>query len=298
MVKSLIRYFFVNASLPLEYVSCGNLLSKQGFLHPRRTLDTFILILVKEGTLYISQAGVNYEVHPNQYIFLNSSEEHFGFAPSPDKLSYLWVHFRLPEKATIIKDEKLFFKDIQSGQVIDAPHNNIYVMPEYGQILFVRKVPLLFNQLLDLSRHEQNYSNYITNYALSLLVMEISQEFFDKYNKGQQNLPPHVDKIMQWIRSNYNQLLTVASIAKEFGYNPDYLSTLFKKSTNSSLIQFINKTRIDIAKSLIVTYDISIKEAAYSCGFQDEKYFMKTFKKLENMTPSQYKKAFIGKRIN
>jgi YesN/AraC family two-component response regulator len=101
---------------------------------------------------------------------------------------------------------------------------------------------------------------------------------------------------MDWIRANYDQHLTVASIAREFDYNPDYLSALFSKTANISLIHFINKTRIDISKSLIVNYDISISEAAYSCGFSDEKYFMKTFKKLENLTPTQYRKAFFKKR--
>lgn len=291
------RYFSTDASFPMEYVSCGNLLSKDGFLHPKRNLDTFVLILVKEGTLFIAQAGVHYEVYPGQYIFLNAGEEHYGFATSQGKLSYLWVHFRSPKKATVIEDENYFFKDIRTGEVKDAPNYNVYIMPEYGEILFVKKIPLLFNQLLDLSRHEQIYSNYIPNYALSLLVMEISQEFFDKYHQGKQ-IPPNVVNIMEWIRSNYYKPLTVSSIAKEFGYNSDYLSTLFKKSTNCSLIHFINKMRIDVAKSLFVTYDLSIKEATYSCGFTDEKYFMKTFKKLENMTPSQYKKAFTKKRVN
>lgn len=292
------RYYATDASSPLEYVSSGNLLSKQDFLHPKRILDTCVLILVKEGILFITQAGVNYEVHPNQYIFLYANEEHYGFAQSPGKLSYLWAHFALPKKATMIQEEQLLFKDIVTGRLMEGLSNDIFIMPEHGEISLVRKVPLLFNQLLDLSKHEQVYSKYITNYAMSLLVMEISQEFVDKYNNQNQNLPPCVSKIMEWIRSNYYHPLTVVSIANEFGYNPDYLSTLFKKSTNSTLIHYINKTRVDIAKSLIVTYDISVKEAAYSCGFTDEKYFMKTFKKFENITPSQYKKAFIKKNIN
>ncbi|MDF2941876.1 MAG: transcriptional regulator, AraC family [Herbinix sp.] len=292
------RYYIADASFPLEYISSGNLLSKQDFLHPKRILDTCVLILVKEGILFITQAGVNYEVHPNQYIFLYANEEHYGFSQSPGKLSYLWAHFALPEKAMMLQKEQLLFKDIGSGELMEGIPKDIYIMPEHGDISLVRKVPLLFNQLLDLAKHDQIYSKYITNYAVSLLVMEISQEFYDKYNKDNQNLPTGVSKIMEWIRSNYFLPLTVASIANEFGYNPDYLSTLFKKSTNNTLINYINKTRVDTAKSLIVTYDISVKEAAYSCGFTDEKYFMKTFKKFENMTPSQYKKAFIHKTIN
>ena len=291
------RYFVSNTSLPLKYVSSGNLLSKDGFVHPRRILDTYVLLLVKEGTLCITQSDVNYEVLPNQYIFLAAGEEHAGFRASSGRLSYLWVHFSLPEPAAVSWEEALLFEELQRAKEMTSG-NNLYVMPEYGEISFIRKVSLLFNQLLDLSRNEKMYTKYIADYALSSLVMEISQEFFDAQNKSTQNIPPCVAKVMEWIRANYYQQLTVSTIAGEFGYNADYLSTLFKKSARISLVQFINKTRIDISKSLIVTYDITVKETAYSCGFADEKYYMKTFKKLENMTPSEYKKAFTKKMIN
>jgi len=290
------RLFTANSSRPLKYVSCGNLLSKQGFLHPRRILDTCVLILVKEGTLYIAQQDVQYEVNANQYIFLNAGEEHYGFAPSSGKLSYSWVHFCLPEKAVAMAEDKWLAGLVQEGKTTDVSDNNIYIIPEKGEISDVRKVPLQFYQLLNLSQ-QGTYMDCIADYTLTLLVLEISQEFYDRHNNREQNIPPYVTKIMDWIRANYDQPLTVASIAGEFGYHPDYLSTMFRRTTHISLIHFINKTRIDVSKSLIINYDVSVREAAYSCGYADEKYFMKTFKKLESLTPTQYRKAFSPKSV-
>jgi len=243
----------------------------------------------------MAQENVHYEVNANQYIFLNAGEEHYGFAPSQGKLSYSWAHFSLPEKAFAIAEGKWFPWSMQEGKKTAALENNIYIIPEKGDISDVRKVPLLFYQLLNLSQQE-TYIDCIADYTLSLLVMEISQEFYDKHNERGQDIPSNIAKIMDWIRVNYDQHLTVTSIAKEFDYHPDYLSSLFRKTTHISLIHFINKIRIDISKTLIINYDISVREAAYSCGFSDEKYFMKTFKKLENLTPTQYKTAFSPKR--
>ncbi|MGB4661499.1 MAG: AraC family transcriptional regulator [Mobilitalea sp.] len=290
------RYFVANTSIPLKYVSSGNLISKQDFLHPRRIMDSNVLILVNEGILYINSAGVNHEVHPKQYIFLKAGEEHFGFKPSADKLSYFWVHFHISVEPDIYFEEKKLFENL--SQVVDSKEQNIYIMPELGKIYMIEKVPLLYNQLLDLARHENPYSCQIANFALSVLVMEISQEYLDQQNKEKKNIPPSIARIMEWIQANCYQPLSVASIANEFGYNADYLSSLFKKTTKSTLTHYIHKSRIDIAKSMMLHYDISIKEAAYSCGFSDEKYFMKTFKTFENMTPTQYKQAFTKKRIN
>ncbi len=290
------RYFVVEGNQPLEYISCGNLISKQEFLHPRRNIDAHVLIMVKEGILPITQGEIDYEIHPKQYIFLKANEEHYGAWPSEGKLSYLWVHFSIRGSEITLGEDEFSFTEMDSR--LKNMKNIVFIMPECGEIALTHRAPLLFNQLLDLSRHDNLYTSQITNYALSLLIMEISQEFLDRNNKFMQNIPPQVGMIMEWIKVNYYRPITVADIAEEFSYNTDYLSALFKKSTGTNLVSYINKTRVDIAKSLITNYDISIKEAAYSCGFYDEKYFMKTFKRYENMTPSQYKKAFTRKRLN
>lgn len=290
------RYFLSNADYPLTYLSCGNLISRDGFLHLRRNFNHNVLIMVKEGTLYISQGSVNYQLGPNQYIFLNANDEHYGFKESSGKLSYLWVHLLFRDPVTIFEKDNFINKHLD--KIIKNPQNNHYIIPEYGDITLTQRVPLLFNQLLDLSRQELIYSNRIIDYALSLLIMELSQEFIEMHYQIKNNISPNIARIMEWIKANYYKPITITEIACEFGYNPDYLSSLFRKTTGTTLINYINKTRIEISKSLIANYEVSIKEAAYSCGFSDEKYYMKTFKKLEGMTPSQYKKAFTRKMIN
>lgn len=287
------RYLISDASHPIGYELCGNLMSKDEFVHPRRNIDTYVLILVKEGTLFITQSGVEYEIEANQYLYLIAGEEHFGHRACEGKLSYLWVHFSLKGEYRIVHEDVFddIFSEIQEKK-------ECYIMPEYGEISLTQRVPLLFNQLLDLSKQEQLYFTSMIDYALSLLMMEVSQEFFERRSKIDQHMPANIGRIMDWIKANYYKPLTVNEIANEFGYNADYLSAFFKKYTTFTLTYFMNKTRIDIAKALMVSLDISIKEAAYSSGFNDEKYFMKTFKKYENMTPSQYKKAFTKKMIN
>lgn len=290
------RYFLSRASSPLKHICCGNMISKGNFLHHKRNFDINVLIMVKEGTLYISQSGVNFEIGSNQYIFLKANEEHFGYKESTGKLSYYWVHFLINEQVSVMKDT--IFANNVLEKTPENSKDSMYIMPEYGEVSLTQKASLLLNQLLDLSRQDMIYSNMMLDYALSLLIMEISQEFIEKHHKLNNHIPYNISKIMDWIKANYYRPITLHEIANEFGYNADYLSSLFKKITDHSLTYYINKTRIDISKSLISNYDVSIKEAAYSCGFTDEKYFMKTFKKFEGMTPSQYKKAFTRKMIN
>lgn len=83
--------------------------------------------------------------------------------------------------------------------------------------------------------------------------------------------------------------LTLSDVAKEFGYSPNYLSTLIKKQTGNPFTYHVNNMRVEGAKLLLKEQPLSLREIAYSCGFEDEKYFMRVFKNITGMTPSEYR---------
>ncbi|WP_150271239.1 helix-turn-helix transcriptional regulator [Paenibacillus tepidiphilus] len=276
------KYFCTYTAKPLSYSTCGNLLSKDGFLHHRRIFDYHVLIFVLEGTLNITQADVPHSVASGQYIFLRGGDEHYGHKPSTGKLAYLWVHFS--------SDTPWHTGLNSSGFESSAFYS--YCIPEHGTSRNPQRISLLFHQLIDFSRQENLYTEAMLSYAMSLLAMEITQQFIDGLYNRSNHISPVIYSIMEWVKSNCHQPLTLQDIAGEFHYNAEYLSSLFKKETGMKLIYFLNKSRIEISKNLLSSNNISIKEAAYSCGFRDEKYFMKLFKMYEGMTPLQYKNAF------
>ena len=86
-------YCVSDASCPVEYISSGNLISENGFLHERRLIDSFVFLLVRKGTLHISQNGTNYDVHENEALILFPDMPHYGYKRSEGYLSYYWTHF-------------------------------------------------------------------------------------------------------------------------------------------------------------------------------------------------------------
>ena len=294
-------FFVSDAKTPLRYISCGNLIKENDFIHPKRNIDSFVLIVVDKGTLHITQNEHNYNIGPNQFLILYPHQNHAGAKPSEGFLSYYWVHFELADSADCtFYDFENLNRYISSWRMDPAyaHSSDVYIMPECGQLSLTKKVNLLFRQLLDISKNENPYSPYLSNYALSLLMMEISQEFLDSFKVVNPYIPNNIIRITEWLKANYDKPLTVQMIADEFNYNPDYLSSVFKKHTGYSLTQYINKTRISISKNILMNNDSSIKEVAYLCGFYDEKYYMKLFKKYEDMTPTQYREAFFRKKLN
>lgn len=88
-------YFISDAGKPMKYISCGNLTSKDGFVHPRRNIDSFVLIIVIKGILHIRQNMSNFDVKEDEFILLFPDTLHYGYRPSDGELSYYWVHFQV-----------------------------------------------------------------------------------------------------------------------------------------------------------------------------------------------------------
>lgn len=290
------RIFVSDAAIPLHYNVGGNLFSKNEFIHHKRVFEQNVLILVTDGILYINQNGVEYEVSKNHFVLLPAEEVHFGSRPSNGRLSYFWVHFTFRAPVTVYEQNRL--QILNKETLIQKTNGDFYYIPQYGEVSPAQRAVLLFHQLLDLSRQEQLYSQKVLDYALSLLIMEISQEYMDLLFNLKNNIEPGIACIVEWIKSNCQKNITTRAIAEEFHYNQDYLAYLFKKSIGMTITQYINRMRINIAKTLMIHYEVTIKEVAYTSGFSDEKYFMKIFKKLEGVTPSQYKSAFKNKNLH
>lgn len=250
-------------------------------------MNCYVLILVKEGRLPISVGNQRFLVEAGNFIILPANLEHFGYQEAIGRVSYYWMHF--------FTTGELFTTDKEIS-VYEKSEDRMLI-PITGEGGRNKKAEILFSQLLDMAKQPQAERFGMLDYACSLILIQLARDSFLKRNATGEFLQK-IMMIEEWIRDNYNEVLTVQIIAKEFAYNPDYLSFLYKKSTGRTLTSFIHQVRIDISKSYLIHYEISVKEAAYSSGFSDEKQYMKLFKRYENMTPTEYKKTFFHKNFN
>ncbi len=301
------RIFGCKAKAPLHYAVCGQLLSPAGFLHHRRNFAYHVLILVTEGTLFINANHVAHKVVAGQYIFLKAGEEHFGERPSEGKLSYLWVHFQADApmeelRGKAVPEQAPALPQAATAGLADVPPRAaeeayMYQFPETGHLPDMGRAAQLFRQLMDVSFEEGAYTQNMSDYAMSLFLMEISRGYAQPAG-APDKLPEAVISAREWIKNHYYHPFEVSELAEILGYRADYLSSLFKRKMGVPIVRYANQIRIRTAKTLLSNYDVTIKEAAYSCGFSDEKYFMKVFKQMEGITPAQYRSSFNRRNVN
>ena len=83
--------------------------------------------------------------------------------------------------------------------------------------------------------------------------------------------------------------LTAAVLAEVVYLTPSYLSSLFRKTMGTTIIQYITETRIELACEMLKDPQKKLYQIADAVGYGDAKYFARQFKKTVGMTPSEYR---------
>jgi AraC-like DNA-binding protein len=293
------QYFISPCDKPLLLEGCGNLVNHDSFLHVKRILPTeFLLILCYKGVLYIEHNSKQYEIGPNQFILLFPGVEHKGFKSSDGELAYYWCHFSVWGNDYNIVNEDEVAKKLKHIHTFSEDHHDYYIIPESGRLVHGERSMQYFKQLLDAAK-KKIYTGYTVHYALSLLGLEITTSVvIDNSLEYLSSTYKQILVIMDWIRTHKTENLSVSFVASTFNYHPGYLSNVFKKYIGESLLSFINRTKIEAAKELLLSSNDSINTIAKIVGFADDKYFMRVFKRLEGTTPSKYRNAFYRKFIH
>lgn len=99
-----------------------------------------------------------------------------------------------------------------------------------------------------------------------------------------------VGRVKEFVNNNYKKDISVYVISEELNINYNYLSHHFKNETNENLSSYINKVRVEKAKIYLADVKIPISDISEMVGFSEHNYLCKTFKKITNYTPSEYRR--------
>lgn len=204
-------------------------------------------------------------------IELNEGDIFFSFPATPhliestENFAYMYISF-LGTRAIMIM-EKLEI----------SPRN--YVFCDCGELYDYWKNGLYANGEI---------SDLITESILLYTFYYIGNKtiLFEQNNKDNKNIALMVKK---YIDDNLSQQkLTLEEISKALSYSPKYISSIFKKSFNIGLVDYLNTTRIQNACTLMNQGITNVSDIAVRCGYTDAQYFSKVFKQKMGISPKAY----------
>ncbi len=100
---------------------------------------------------------------------------------------------------------------------------------------------------------------------------------------------PMIRDVLSYIDFNYQEKLSLSTLAEQFSVSKSHLSTVFHKEVHQTVTDYINSVRVERAILLLNTTSDSMPLIAEKCGFSDANYFTRTFKKMKGMSPLQYR---------
>ncbi|WP_142453495.1 AraC family transcriptional regulator [Gracilimonas mengyeensis] len=253
--------------------------AKNHFRKREEGTDEYILIYCTEGNGWIEINSQQYNMIPHSYFIIPAEIAHAYGADKKNPWSIYWVHFSGNTAKSFYK------KHCQRGETRTGDS-----LPKVIKLPFEERRIDYFNGLISLL--ESGYSTEIIEYVnLTLWQLLASFVYHDFYSeiRHQNNGTDIVDSAIQYMQEHIDQSITIEELAHHLNYSASYLYSLFKEATGYSPINYFNHLKIQKACRYLSFTDMSIKEISFELGFNDPYYFSRLFKKMMEVSPSQYR---------
>ena len=110
-----------------------------------------------------------------------------------------------------------------------------------------------------------------------------------RHSGESERLPENILALQQYLDAHYTEIDSVSEVAEHFFYSREYVSRLFKKYYDTTILDYIHKLRISKSRSLIAE-GMPIIDVCYAVGFSSLSTFIRAFRTATDMTPSEYRK--------
>ncbi len=231
------------------------------------------VMFVKEGEGMFRVDDATFPLRRGDVIVYNPGVKHSEFIAdvSPRDIMFLGISVKLDgfPVGCIIKDEA--FKIINSGE-------------------FYEQIRHCLEQLLTENELKSPYFSIISDALLTIFishVLRLTSERAEATFAGKRTY----NEVKEFLDRNYATIDSIDDVCRSLYINKYYLTHLFKDTMGIPPLKYLIQKRMSLAKHLLATTDNSISDVAKACGYVDIAYFSRVFKKLEGVTPVEYRKT-------
>ena len=98
-----------------------------------------------------------------------------------------------------------------------------------------------------------------------------------------------LSRALDYMGQNYMHPIRLEDVAGQAGLSPNYFSSVFKEEMGCTFLHYLNQIRVENSQVLLLSPELSILQICSMCGFEDQSYFIKVFKKYTGTTPSRFR---------
>ncbi|RYG51180.1 MAG: helix-turn-helix domain-containing protein, partial [Chitinophagaceae bacterium] len=132
-------------------------------------------------------------------------------------------------------------------------------------------------------------------FASKFFAVEIdrkSQSPFIMFNGQKKHEDEPIRKAQEYIENNIMEKITIEELASRFAIGRRHFERRFKKATNNTPVEYMQRVKIEAAKKELETSRKNVSEVMYEVGYSDTKAFRTVFKKITGLSPLDYKNRY------
>lgn len=177
-------------------------------------------------------------------------------------------------------------KVIQTSR-LKYPDMAFVIVSGYDDFTYCREALRL--QITDYMLKPVNYDEFgkcIDNLRISM--------FESRTRKGDPDMEEQpMLGIVRYMQEHLSEEISLTVLAEEFHLSAQYISQLFKNEIGVNFLTYLTSIRMEQARKLLLSTSLSIAEISEKTGYSDYRVFTKVFRKIEGVTPSQYRQNFL-----
>ena len=246
-------------------------------MHPhsskREQLLSYLCFVVLSGTGSLDYAGKHYLLSAGDCVFLDCRNP-YRHSTSEQLWTLQWCHFygmALPAIYAKYQErggQPVFHLD-DTTPVTDLLQE-LYTLASSLDYIRDMKINAALNQLLTVL---MSYSWHPEHAVTARKRMEL-------------------DKVRAYLEEHYTENITLEELSGHFFINKYYLTKLFKEAYGITILTYLEQKRITQAKNLLRFTAMTMEEIGEAIGMKDANYFSRRFKKIEGMSPREYRKLW------
>ena len=243
---------------------CGHLKAGQGHHIARQNTQSFLFAAVLDGKGYLDYDKQHRELEKGDCFFIDCRIPHMYQSDPNNPWELVWVYFN---GCTSEEYYKLFRSQLSS---VFHPLSTMKFVSLIQEMMRINAESYADTEVLT--------SELIVSLLTMLLTVNSISEETDTVLKSK------LKTVLSFIDANFTEEIRLDELAHRFDISKYYLTREFKQAYGETIFQHIISLRINYAKRLLRFTDKSVEEISTLCGFNDQSYFSKQFKKAENVT--------------
>ena len=289
---------FARSSL-LHLQEVGSLSAIRPHTSKREKLQSYLCFMVEDGEGELVYEGKKYELRSGDVVFIDCRKAYrhsTGMNPNAGLWSLRWCHFYGPSMPAI------YAKYCERGGLPVIRGADVSVDLACGADMGrrddvscgadVSQYAAILTDIYTLASSSDYIRDMRINGKLNDLLTLLMESSW--HREAHTNAPKkmEISRVKSFLDEHYKEKLSLESVASHFFIDKHYLARLFKEQYGVTLVTYLQQVRITHAKRMLRFTDKSIEEIGLECGIGELNYFSRVFKKLEGVSPSEFRRVW------